>query len=121
MPPANSRELNMKKIAAGVGIVALAVVAQFALADDTTRTTTQSGSSMTITGDACAGWTKGGGASVGKPNNGRAESTSSSSMDASTQAACAAAASGSSGTSSSSSSSAQGVVKTKTKSNQSND
>jgi hypothetical protein len=120
MPPANSWELNMKKIAAGVGVVALVVVAQIALADDTARTTTQSGSSMTITGDPCAGWTKGGGASVGKPNNGRAGASASASMDASTEAACAAAASGG-GASSSSSSSAQGVVKTKTKSNQSND
>ncbi len=112
----------MKKIAAGVGIVALVVVAQFALADDTTRTTTQSGTSMTVTGNMCAGWTKGGGASVGKPNNGRTGSASSSSMDASTEAACAAAASSSaSGSSSSSSSGDQGVVKTKTKSNQSND
>lgn len=110
----------MKKIAAGVGVVALVVVAQIALADDAARTTTQSGSAMTITGNMCAGWTKGGGASVGKPNPGKSDrSASSSSMDASTEAACAAAAGG--GTSSSSSSSDQGVVKTKTKSNQSND
>ena len=112
----------MKKIAAGVGIVALAVVAQIALADDTARTTTQSGSSLTVTGDMCAGWTKGGGASVGKPSPGKSDrSGSSSSMDASMEAACAAAASASSGTSSSSASGPQSVVKTKTKSNQSND
>ncbi len=84
----------MKKIAAGIGIVALAVVAQFALADDTTRTTTQSGTSMTVTGDMCAGWTKGGGAAVGKTS-----ASASSSMDASTSAACEAAASSSSSTS----------------------
>ncbi len=98
----------------------MVVVAQFALADDTTRTTTQSGSSLTITGDMCANWTKGGGASVGKPNPGKRES-SSSSMDASTEAACAAAASSSGGASSSSQSGSQSVVKSKTKSNQSND
>jgi hypothetical protein len=116
LPPANSWELNMKKIAAGVGVVALVVVAQIALADDTARTSTQSGSSMTITGDACAGWTKGGGAAVGKTS-----ASSSSSMDASTSAACAAAASSNSSASSSSGTSPQAILKTKTKSNQSND
>ncbi len=109
----------MKKIAAGVGVLALVVVAHLAFADDTTRTTTQSGTSMTVTGDMCAGWTKGGGASVGKANNGRTADASSSSMDASTSAACEAAAS-------SSSSSSPGTAnrpdqKIKTKSNIKND
>lgn len=109
----------MKKIAAGISIAALVVVAQFALADDTSRTPTQSGTAMTVTGDMCAGWTKGGGASVGKPNNGRTADAASSSMDTSTSAACEAAAS------SSSSSSAQPAnrpdQKIKTKSNIKND
>ena len=108
----------MKKIAAGVGVLALVVVAHFAFADDTARTTTQSGTSMTITGDMCAGWTKGGGAAVGKQASGTGGSASSS-MDASTSAACEAMAS-------SSSSSLPGTAnrpdqKIKTKSNIKND
>ena len=90
----------MKKLAAGVGVVALVVAAQFAFAQDNAKNTNAPGaadSAMTVTGtDACAGWTKGGGASVGKPNPGRTAADSSSSMDASTAAACEAAASSSS-------------------------
>lgn len=91
----------MKTLAAGVGVVALVVAAQFAFAQDSARNTNAPGaadSAMTVTGtDMCAGWTKGGGASVGKPNPGRtAADSSSSSMDASTAAACEAAASSSS-------------------------
>ncbi len=83
----------MKKLAAGVGVMALVVAAQLAFAQDNSRNSNTPGaadSAMTITGDTCAGWTKGGGAAVGKPSPGRT-AASSSSMDASTEAACAAA------------------------------
>ncbi len=94
----------MKKLAAGIAVIALVMTAQFAIAKDTApKTATQSGTAMTMTGDMC---TK------------SSSSASSSSMDASAMAACSASASASSSTASASTTA---VLKIKTKSNIKND
>ncbi len=93
----------MKKLAAGIAVIALVMTAQFAIAKDTApKTATQSGTAMTMTGDMCMGKTS--------------ASASSSSMDASAMAACSASAS-----SSSSVPTPNGDQKIKTKSNIKND
>ena len=95
----------MKKLAAGIAVIALVMTAQFAIAKDTVpKTATQSGTAMTMTGDMCTGKTS--------------ASASSSSMDASAMAACSASASASS---SSSVPTPNGDQKIKTKSNIKND
>ena len=85
----------MKKIAAGVSVLALVLTAHLASAGTGAIDTTAQTSSSAAP-DACAGWTKGGGASVGKANPGRAAASSSSSADSSTDATCAATSSSSS-------------------------
>ena len=94
----------MKKLAAGIAVIALVMTAQFAIANDTApKGATQSGTAMTMTGDMC---TK------------SSSSASSSSMDASAMAECSASASASS---SSSVPTPNGDQKIKTKSNIKND
>ncbi len=111
----------MKKIAAGVSVLALVVVAHLAFAYEDPKGTGAAASSSASVPDPCSSWTKGGGASVGKANPGKMSADPSSSSSASAgdaPAACTA--------SSSSSSSAPGTAdrpdqKVKTKSNIKND